>query len=99
MVLRKPPRAQPPLIERRSGRDRRQVEKGPPGGRDRRVGLEPRRPEVVELEVSVSEWLALQEVPTPTASGPATEVAAGRAESGPAQPAGLARAPGAGRVR
>jgi hypothetical protein len=80
MVLRKPFRSQPAAIERRSGRDRRQVDKGPPSGRDRRVGLEPRRPEVVELEVSVSEWLALQEAPTAAAPGRVKEVAEGVAE-------------------
>lgn len=42
--------------ERRSGRDRRGKDKGPPTGRDRRVGMEPRRPEVTEVEFSPSEW-------------------------------------------
>lgn len=42
--------------ERRSGRDRRGKDKGSPTGRDRRVGMEPRRPEVTEVEFSPSEW-------------------------------------------
>jgi len=47
--------------ERRSGRDRRQLDKGPPGRVDRRRVAEPRKPEVSELEVSESEWGALAE--------------------------------------
>ena len=47
--------------ERRSGRDRRQTDKGPPGRADRRRVAEPRKPEVSELEVSDSEWGALAE--------------------------------------
>ena len=87
MVLRKPFRTQPPLAERRSGRDRRQVDKGPPGGRDRRVNIEPRRPEVVELEVSVSEWLALQEATSPIDSASPAEAVAAASTDGPVGPA------------
>ena len=47
--------------DRRSGRDRRQVDKGPPSGRERRVGMEPRKPEVQELDFTPSEWTALQD--------------------------------------
>jgi hypothetical protein len=47
--------------ERRSGVDRRRVDKGPPGRVDRRRVVEPRKPEVAELDVSDSEWGALTE--------------------------------------
>jgi hypothetical protein len=46
--------------DRRSGRDRRRADKGPPFGRDRRVSVEPRQPDVREVEVSIEEWNALQ---------------------------------------
>jgi hypothetical protein len=45
--------------ERRSGKDRRLVDTGPRGRHDRRRHLEPRRPEVVELEMTDSEWAEL----------------------------------------
>ncbi len=52
--------------ERRSGADRRRVDKGPPGGRERRRLVEPRRPQVEELEMSESEWAQLSaELPPP----------------------------------
>jgi hypothetical protein len=51
--------------EQRSGKDRRKVDNGPPGKRERRRGLEPRMPEVVEREMSDSEWSALSEEPSP----------------------------------
>ena len=47
--------------ERRSGTDRRRADKGPPGRVDRRRVVEPRKPEVAELNVSDSEWGALTE--------------------------------------
>lgn len=46
--------------ERRSGRDRRQAEQGPPNGIERRKGIEPRQPEVREIELSASEWAQLE---------------------------------------
>ena len=49
--------------ERRQGVDRRQVDTGPPTKHDRRRALEPRKPEVVELDMSNSEWAALSEEP------------------------------------
>lgn len=50
----------PNTRDRRSGRDRRQVDLGPPPGvRERRVSVEPRKPEVVEREISPSEWASL----------------------------------------
>jgi hypothetical protein len=53
-------KSRPPAVDRRSGRDRRARDIGPPSGRDRRRSLEPRKPEVVEIEVSAEEWAALQ---------------------------------------
>ena len=48
--------------ERRSGCDRRQRDAGAPAGtRDRRTGIEPRRPEAVELDLTMSQWAALNE--------------------------------------
>jgi len=47
--------------ERRSGRDRRKADKGSPIGRERRVGMEPRKPEISEVDLSPSEWAALEE--------------------------------------
>lgn len=44
---------------RRSGEDRRRTDAGPPGTRDRRRSLEPRKPDVIELDMSDSEWSAL----------------------------------------
>jgi len=49
--------------EQRSGKDRRQADRGPPGKHERRRGLEPRMPEVVEREMSNSEWSALSQEP------------------------------------
>lgn len=48
-------------LDRRSGTDRRQREQGAPDGHERRVGLEPRRPEVHELSITPSQWAALQD--------------------------------------
>jgi hypothetical protein len=54
-----------PPADRRSGRDRRQVDGGPPSRHERRRNVEPRQPEVVELEFSQSQWDAMhQEVLT-----------------------------------
>jgi hypothetical protein len=52
-----------PRAERRSGGDRRHVDGGPPGKHDRRRGLESRKPEVVELDMSDSDWIALTQIP------------------------------------
>ena len=46
-------------LDRRSGKDRRIEDKGPPGKLDRRRQLEARMPEVLELELSESDWAAL----------------------------------------
>ena len=45
--------------ERRLGADRRHVDGNPPGKHERRRGLESRQPEVVELEMSNTDWVAL----------------------------------------
>jgi len=47
--------------ERRAGADRRRVDKGPPGSHERRRNVEPRRPEVEEIDMSPSEWDALSQ--------------------------------------
>jgi hypothetical protein len=59
----KPQGTPAPRVERRSGVDRRKVDKGPPDRRERRRGIEPRKPEVVEREPTPSEWAILQEIP------------------------------------
>jgi hypothetical protein len=62
----KPPdaKAKASPVDRRSGVDRRKEDKGPPGKHDRRLTLESRQPEVVEIELSNSAWIALLETPT-----------------------------------
>ncbi|GAA4420131.1 hypothetical protein [Acidovorax lacteus] len=45
--------------DRRSGQDRRQAELGPPGSNERRTTIEPRQPEMVEIEVTEEELRAL----------------------------------------
>ncbi|MCW5664770.1 MAG: hypothetical protein KIT35_13110 [Piscinibacter sp.] len=48
-----------PALDRRSGHDRRHRDNGPPDGHDRRTGLEPRQPEVHEMELTPSQWALL----------------------------------------
>ena len=55
-----PAKKSPPASERRTGQDRRKVDRGSPTGRERRVGMEPRKPEITEIEVTPSEWAALE---------------------------------------
>lgn len=45
--------------ERRAGHDRRQHDERPQGVPERRTGLEPRQPEVQELELTPSQWSRL----------------------------------------
>ena len=45
--------------DRRSGIDRRQAEAGPPSAYERRRSIEPRQPDVTELELSPEELEAL----------------------------------------
>ena len=55
-----------PADDRRTGGDRRRADKGPQGRRERRVGIEPRRPEVSEVEPTPAEWEALIAAAVPT---------------------------------
>ena len=55
----------PSEAERRTGVDRRRKEGAPPSKHERRRGLEARKPEVLELEMSTSEWAALTGDPLP----------------------------------
>lgn len=50
----------PPAAERRSGKDRRRVDLRLPGEPERRRSVEPRQPEVRELDLSESQWAELQ---------------------------------------
>jgi len=59
-----PPRKSSPP-ERRAGSDRRKVDLPPPGKVDRRRSVDSRKPEVVELDMSNSEWTALSGLPLP----------------------------------
>lgn len=53
--------------DRRSGVDRRKEDKGPPGKVERRRSLESRKPEVVEIQMTNSEWGDLTRDPPPPA--------------------------------
>jgi formate dehydrogenase assembly factor FdhD len=46
-------------VDRRSGQDRRQAESDSPIPNERRVTIEPRQPEVVEIQVTPEEFTAL----------------------------------------
>jgi hypothetical protein len=60
--MSKPPQKPiPPEADRRTGVDRRHVDGQPPGKHERRRGIESRKPEVVELDMSNSEWAALSD--------------------------------------
>lgn len=52
-----------PTKERRSGVDRRRVDLERFGRPERRHGVEARRPEVIEREMTNSEWLELSAEP------------------------------------
>ena len=58
-----------PLNERRSGNDRRHRDELPPTDWERRRSLEPRKPEVLDLEITPSQWDALQREAFPETSG------------------------------
>ena len=47
------------ITERRTGQDRRQQEQGPSTGYERRRSIEPRQPEMTELDLSEEELKAL----------------------------------------
>jgi hypothetical protein len=64
----KPP-AQPPLrSDRRSGKDRRRVDLRLPGEPERRRLVEPRKPEVQELDLTESQWADLQDQMVPASA-------------------------------
>lgn len=52
--------------DRRSGVDRRKLDKGPPGKVERRRNVESRKPDVSEVEMTNSEWGDLQRPFLPT---------------------------------
>jgi hypothetical protein len=54
-----------PPVERRAGKDRRSAEIGPPSKRERRTTLEARKPQVVEVDLSPSEWALFGDSPPP----------------------------------
>ena len=49
--------------DRRSGRDRRHADAGPPGKHERRTTVEARKPDVAEVTMSDSQWLVLNVAP------------------------------------
>ncbi len=53
-----------PTKERRTGDDRRKRDLARPAG-ERRRAVEPRKPEVTELDLSPAEWAALHAEPPP----------------------------------
>ena len=53
-------------MDRRSGKDRRQEEKGPPTNFERRRAIEARQPELTELHMSEDELKALGFAPNPS---------------------------------
>jgi hypothetical protein len=62
------PKSAPPATDRRTGADRRHVDVPLPAGkRDRRRALEARKPDVLEIDMSQSEWAALSDLPAPAA--------------------------------
>jgi hypothetical protein len=58
----------PGLAERRSGIDRRRRESTPPASWERRRAIEPRKPEVAELQLTPSQWDALLDDAAPAAA-------------------------------
>jgi len=60
------PGRSPAKADRRHGVDRRKVDSGPPAGiRERRKSVEPRQPDVQELDITPSEWDRLGIPPPP----------------------------------
>ena len=52
-------KSQAVAVERRLGNDRRRRDSAPPASWERRRSIEPRKPEVVEMEMTPSQWDAL----------------------------------------
>jgi hypothetical protein len=46
----------PRTTDRRTGIDRRRVDLGPPKGIERRRSVEPRKPDVQEVDLTASDW-------------------------------------------
>lgn len=66
VMQKQDPKPAPPATDRRAGTDRRHVDAPLPAGkRDRRRALEARKPDVVEIDMSQSEWAALSAPPAP----------------------------------
>jgi hypothetical protein len=57
-------------LVQRSGQDRRKVDNPPPVKVDRRRSVDARKPDVVELEMTDSEWSALNQLPLLPAKRP-----------------------------
>ena len=55
-----PNKPRPSFVERRSGVDRRVRDVAMAQGRDRRRGVEPRKPEVIEILPSDSVWASFE---------------------------------------
>jgi hypothetical protein len=68
-----PGKTQKRPAERRSGHDRRRHESAPPGSWERRRSIEPRKPDVAELEITPSQWDLLHGVAFPAANGAPAE--------------------------
>jgi hypothetical protein len=68
-----PGKTQDRNIERRSGHDRRRHECAPPGTWERRRSVEPRKPDVAELEITPSQWDLLHGDAFPVPSGRSSE--------------------------
>jgi hypothetical protein len=68
-MLKAQGKSQPASIERRTGNDRRHRETSPPASWERRRAIEPRKPEVAELEMTTSIWDALHDDASLAASG------------------------------
>lgn len=60
-----PARGATPAADRRTGHDRRKRDELPDGWRDRRRHVEARKPEVVELDMTASQWAAFEQGPPP----------------------------------
>lgn len=60
-----PARGATPAADRRTGHDRRKRDELPDGWRDRRRHVEPRKPEVVELDMTASQWAAIEQTLPP----------------------------------
>ena len=66
-----------PTAERRSGIDRRSIDLDRAGRPERRRGIEARKPDVIEIDMTASEWMALSDEPVVPAP-PATPRKIGR---------------------